>query len=946
VVGEVPVVPFVGRRAELAALCARLAEVGNRIPHVVQIEGPAGIGKTALIENFLAAAGTGPQPVVLRSSGEETETLLPYGVIEQLARSAGRAGRDLRDAVTPTLGDGEPEPLEDAISVGTRLLALLDRLESGRPVVLVVDDAQWADAPSLQALIFALRRLVADPVLAVVAVRDDGADLLPASLRRLVTGHRGSELRLRGLGDEDLRSLAAGLGIDRFPVSAVRRLRHGTQGNPLHATAVLEEFPPGEWGAGQRPLPSPRSFRLLVRDRYAACAPATRRLLDAAAVLGLRCPLPLAAALAEVPEPLVAVDDAGVHGLLSASGARQPWMVAFPHPLVRSAIYDALGAAPRSALHLRAAELVAAAGPSDGGAAGAEGEQIDLASVVLRHRVSAAVEPDATLAADLERFADREARRQSWPSAVAHLVEASRLSPDRRGDGQTRLLRAVNWLLQNGDAAGAAAFADEVAGFEPGPLRDSVLGSLAMATGDPATAESLLASAWKACSEDTDPETAATIAFQNAVHRYGRLDGPGSALWCERALALTGPDTTTRWAAQTYLAHGLGYSGRAAESFAAAAGAEERPGDPPFAWLEPRSARGLLRLVDDDLDGAREDLASAAATASRLGVLNTAAYAFAFLARAEYLAGAWDDAVLHAERAVAINEESDLAFTRSMVLGVAALVPAGRGEWAAAQAAIDAADVGDYERSVVAIAMSRARLAEARGDRAAVLAALDPVRRFPDRAGANEPGFWAWADLYAEALAGVGRHDEADELLRPHETRAAERGRLSSIARLARARGRVEAAAGRPDRADAAFAQALEAVDRVPFPFDRARTRLAAGAFHRRAGRRRRAVDLLVEAQEGFAALGAEPYVERCDKELAASGLDPAARRNRDRAGLTSQELVVARLAAAGRSNRDLAAELVVSVKTVEYHLRNAFQKLGVTSRRQLAGRLEELVDG
>ncbi len=329
--------------------------------------------------------------------------------------------------------------------------------------------------------------------------------------------------------------------------------------------------------------------------------------------------------------------------------------------------------------------------------------------------------------------------------------------------------------------------------------------------------------------------------------------------------------------------------------------------------------------------------------ASRLGVLNTAAFSFAFLARAEYLAGAWDDAVVHADRAVAVNSESDLDFIRSMVVGVAALVPAARGDREGAERALEGAlrTADDYERSVVAVSMSRARIGEAVGDPEAVLAALEPVRRFPFRDGVDEPGFWAWPDLYAEALVAVGRAGEADVLLVAHEQRAAERGRQSSIARLARARGRVEAALGHAERAEEAFGHALAATAKVALPFDAARTRLAAGEFLRRSGQRRRAAELLQTAQRGFIDLGAAPYVERCARELAASGPRPSPRRDRDDTRLTAQELVVARRAAAGLSNRELAAELVVSVKTVEYHLRNAFAKLGVTSRRQLAARLD-----
>ncbi|MDT7579465.1 MAG: hypothetical protein QOK35_729, partial [Pseudonocardiales bacterium] len=318
----------------------------------------------------------------------------------------------------------------------------------------------------------------------------------------------------------------------------------------------------------------------------------------------------------------------------------------------------------------------------------------------------------------------------------------------------------------------------------------------------------------------------------------------------------------------------------------------------------------------------------------------------AYLARAEYFAGAWDDAVVHAERAVAVATEADLAFISAMALAVAALVPAARGDQGGAEALLrDASRPGDYERSVASVGLARARLAEARADPAGVLAALEPLRALPFRDAIDEPGFWAWPDLYAEALVALDRVAEADALLVPHEERAAERGRASPIARLARARGRVEAAAGRPDSAAAAFDRALAALAGVTLPFEEARVELAAGAFRRRIGQRRRAVDLLESARRRFVALGAVPYVQRCDRELAASGRRPSAAQERNAVGLTSQELVVARLAAAGRSNREVAVELVVSVKTVEFHLRNVFHKLGITTRRELGGRLA-VIDG
>jgi len=951
-------VSFVGRQAELSVLNAQLAEARAGRPRIALVQGEAGIGKTALLRHFVRAEASLPASTVLWASGEETEELLAYGVIEQLARAAAvlgsnrpqpssdpdAAGRSVdpgASVVLEPLSTHRLDPVDDPVTVGTRLLQLVDRLD-GAPLIVVVDDAQWADRPSMQALVFALRRLTADQVLTLIAIRDDRFSDLPESLGRLINGEQGSVLRLSGLDDTDLRELATELGIADIGTSAVRRLGSGTAGNPLYAKALLEEIPVSHWGPDDAPLPSPRSFRRLVQNRYAACGQHTRELIDAAAVLGPRSALPLVAELARSAEPVQALDEAIAHDLLLAETTTFPWQVRFPHPLVRAALYESLGPARRQSLHLSAATLTT-----------------DPA-VALRHRVAAAAGPDEALATDLTHFADEEARRQSWQSAAAQLVAAGRLSPDST-EAQRRVLQAVVWMMLRGDAATAATFADVARTYPPTPLGDAVLGSVAMASENPATAEALLSRAWAALQVGGEPakadaaesETAAIIALLTAVHYYGRLDAAATVGWCRHALAALATSNSSSAGsltavALTYLVHGLGYAGRTAESIEAATSAQELPGDQHQLWLNPRSARGVLRLVDDELDDAKTDLISAAMAASKIGLLNTAAFSFAYLARAEWVSGAWDDALIHAERAAAINVESDFGFMRSAVIGIAVLVPAGRGDWELANTHLRSmveTDIG-YERSIVALGLARARIAEASGEPSAVISALDPVRGFTNRDAIDEPGFWAWQDLLADALVAVGRIEEASSFLIPHEVLAQQRGRRTSVARMARSRGAIEAAAGRTEQAEAAFALALRSTENLSVPFERARIELAAGRFLRRAGQRRRAAELLSAARERFGGLGATPYLQRCEIELAATGLAPSARIDRDRAGLTSQELVVSRLAAAGRSNREIASELVVSIKTVEYHLRNAFHKLGITSRRQLAERLPQRSGG
>ena len=328
----------------------------------------------------------------------------------------------------------------------------------------------------------------------------------------------------------------------------------------------------------------------------------------------------------------------------------------------------------------------------------------------------------------------------------------------------------------------------------------------------------------------------------------------------------------------------------------------------------------------------------------RTGSTRIAVWAYVWLSRAEFLAGEWEASATAAERAVALLEETGLEWLRPLARCAAVQVPAARGEWRAAEehARLASAQSGDYELMIVAAGMARAQLAGARGDHEAVLRALEPVLRSKPREGIDEPGFWAWQGWYGDALVSAGRLDQAAAFLAPHEELAAARGRRSSLAMLARVRGRLETAAGRPEAAEAAFQHGLAQLDEVTLPFSQALLELAHGEMLRRAGHRRAAAAQLTAAHNRFVELGARPYLERCERELSACGLAPAKRRGFDPSKLTAQELAVARLVAAGMSNRQVAAELFVSVKTVQFHLTHIYSKLRIGSRTELALHLRD----
>jgi DNA-binding CsgD family transcriptional regulator len=424
------------------------------------------------------------------------------------------------------------------------------------------------------------------------------------------------------------------------------------------------------------------------------------------------------------------------------------------------------------------------------------------------------------------------------------------------------------------------------------------------------------------------------------------LNGADIVEWTRRAIDLAAPYEPVRAEAQAVLGLGLAWQGRLSEGLAVQEAALAEIPSPEESALPPRirMAHGWLRLADDDIVGARAELMETAPAALARGSIRIALWAYSWLALTDYLMGNWSDSILDAERAVALLGESGHAWLRPLVRWAAAVVPAARGDWRSAEehVRLAVAQTGDYELMMTGAALARAHLAAARGDNDGVLRTLEPLTAIQPREAIDEPGFWPWRDLYGDALVSAGLVDEADALLGPGEALADQRGRRVEIARLARVRGRLEAARGNAGHAEAAFQHGLERLGDLPVPFERALLELAHGQTLRRAGKRRAAAAQLQSAADRLATLEAQPYLERCERELIACGLSPTERRTFDPSRLTAQELAVARLVADGLSNRQVAAELFVSIKTVQFHLTHIYSKLGLSSRAELAARLRD----
>lgn len=908
---------FVGRDAELGELSRLLDRARDHVPGFVVIQGPAGIGKTALVGRFLDGADDAR---ILRASGEESEADLAFGVLDQLVHGSGRPPPDAA-AERCDQGD-EPHEVDktDPLTSGARFLEVLSELERPGPVIVAVDDAHWADSLSLLALTFAIRRLSKDRVLVVVTLRDADDVALPGGFRRLLTGELAHRLLLSGLGSGDLRRLSADLVGEALSPRAAARLRDHTAGNPLHARALLEQLPVTAFQSAQAPLPAPRSVGLLVVGRLAACDDETRQFVAAASVLGRRCTLHLAADVAAVDDPLLALDEATEAGLLVEDPPSR--MVAFPHPLLCAAVYQHLGAAERTRLHRRAAEAV------------------DDERMRLRHRVRAATGPDLALARKLAAFARRQT--QSDRSACGeYLAAAAELAPGTP-EGEQCAAEAIDCQLMTGDVGDLAGRAAQLRTFRATAWRNYVLARLALVAGRLEEAESLLHDAWRRCESDTDPSPAARIAGELAWIYVARDRGHDAVIWNERALDLAGEHGTTDLSHMIHLVS-LNMTGRIGEHLTALSGLPDAA-VASVTELDALLGRALLHTWSEDLDAAYRDATGLLAAAGRSITFELTASIV--LGRVEYLLGRWDDAVAHTGLTVSLAVDADHGWLAPICHALASLVPSARGQWEQASDHVETAARIVHPGHVIAtswIASARAHLAAARNDHTAVIDALRPLLdRGPESAVFDPGALIRWQDLLTDALAAEGQHGEAEAVLKPFEARAAADQRHSAIVAAARARGTLLSARHEFDDALAAFERGLDHVKRVDMPFDRARLDLAAGSCLRRAGRRNAAAAHLRQASTAFACLAAGPYLERSDRELAACGARHTTPAHSTQPALTPQELAVARLVTHGMTNKQIARELVISSKTVEYHLSHIYAKLQVSSRVQLARRLAE----
>lgn len=885
---------FVGRRSELARLHAAWDTAQRGTACVVGVEGAPGIGKTVLVRRFLAVARP---DVLVWVSGDDAETGLPWGVLAQIARTL--PGRPW-DATT------------DPVFAGHALAAALAQRNG---TILVVDDAHWGDPLSMAAIRLAARRLTTESVLVVVIYQPIGAPGLGDGWRRLFESDRGQVVRLAGLPAADLVALAVAAGRPGLSPAGAARLYEHTGGHPMHVRHLLDEVPLHSITFGDSALPPPREVAVAVRARLASCRPATRDLVAAAAVLGRRARLAAVRELAGVSDTADALAEAVAAHLLDEVPGTAGGELAFTSSLVLGLVYHELDPVRRRDLHRGAALR---GGPG-----------------VLRHRIGAASGPDEELAAAIETEAHQQLAADRIPLAAQYFRHALELTP--AGPARApRLLAATEALLLAGDIATAVEYQAEIDAAD-GPWADYVGGYLLLLIGAMDAALARLHRAWDTASQERRPadrepvDLAARIASQLAI--IGVLTGAYTDMIEYGAAAVA--TARVPWVMTFALfakCLGLAVAGRGDAALGALADADAA-GSP--AGLDGLVARGMIRLWTDDLAGARQDLTKAL-TRALAGEPLRIAQALGFLGEAEYRCGALGEAVVHTEAAVGDAEENNRVWDYATLHALATYPLAALGDWEraefhAATSAALAQRVG-MPAGLVYAAAAEAAIAEARADPKALCGAAEKLEAYYPSA---EPGTHLCGPLRADALAQLGKAADAADALTAFLERAGPNDRLSTRAAVARVRARLAVLADRPDEALRHCRTAVDSALAAGLPLEVGRAELLAGECQQLSGRRAAAERVLRSALRRFTAMGATAYAAQAVGALERAGL-PAGPARGVLDALTPAERAVATCVCQGLSNGQTARRLLLSTKTVEFHLTNVFRKLDVRGRAEL----------
>jgi DNA-binding CsgD family transcriptional regulator len=899
---------FLGRTRERERLDAMLAQVGDGQSAVLVIRGESGIGKTALLR-YAARQASSCRTVEIE--GVQAEMELPFAAIHRLCAPlfdglellAEPQQNALRVALGVSSGDSP-----DKFLVAVAVLNLLSATAEERPLLCLVDDAQWLDAPSLQALGFVARRLVAESVAMIFSLRE------PTTTRAL---EGLPQLSLKGLDEPDARALLSRAVPGRLDDRVRDRIIAETGGNPLALVELSQGMRPSERAGGFAP-PAATDLPSRLEERYlrqvAGLPKATQRLILVAAAE----PLGDAALLWRAAERLStgpgALAPAAEAGLLEIDDR-----VRFYHPLVRSAVYRAASVDERRRVHDALAEV------SDPKLA---------ADRRAWHRALAAAGPDEAVASDLEHSAGRARSRGGLAAAAALLQQATALTPDPTLQAG-RALAAAELSFQAGDFDATHRL---LAAAESGPLDGYQGARLALLRGQAALVS-------------RRGNEAASLLLE-AARQLEPFD-----------LSLARRAYLTAWSA-AIVAHHLGGAEALLEVCRAVRALPPLPPDPHPLDLV---IEAFAVLVTDGHAVAMPILKRAGKAALRLPVEDVLRWGFHV---GGVRSAFWDDeAIAVYERQAELVRDAGALAELPIHLQALALEQAWRGDLSGARRLIAEAESISTSTGNPVPPYALLRILALQGREAEAAPLIEAVIREGTSQGQGHAVMvarWAAAVLYN----GLGRYDEAAtaaaqvangilpwlsmwarfELIEAAARvgdRTLGRHALEELAATTQPAGsrlalgieaRCRALLAEDDDAEESYREAIQQLGRAGNRTELARAQLVFGEWLRREGRLREARERLRAAEEMFAEIGMEAFAERAQGELVAAGAKLPKRPLEPREELTPQEEQIARLARDGLTNAEIGAQLFLSPRTIEWHLSKVFGKLGIDSRSGLDG--------
>ncbi len=893
---------------------------------IALVSGNAGVGKTSLMREFSLRSGG---VICLRAQGYEEESLIQLGILHQLIASVPEKLQSQCAAI--------PERSEsaDSLAIGASLLETFGNLEVYGTLLILIDDLPWMDKLSADSLLFALRRSTHDQVLVLASARSEELAMLTDGWQRLMDESYVDKIVLKGLSSSELAKLSLTITGVQLDTNGARRLRLHTGGDPIHARALLEEIGAEPFMEGRGALPAPRSLAHVVSRRLDRCSSQTRAFIEAGAVLGQRFRAWQASDLAEITECESCVGEALDGRLLEAIPGSQDRELTFPHALAHAAVYGGIVASQRFALHNRAALTCASV------------------EISIAHRVAATVGVDEELGDEIENLAVFEmlgsmGHSQSGGAGLSivsgYFAQAFELSRDSERRSRRACLSAFCAIVE-GDTPSAVSWKQTLESSEPGPWRDLVCGLIYLSECKIEIARTLLESAFQGGSANSGLAHVGSIAALNlaGIEIYS-LDSQRAGIWLSKAHDLAEGDPSLKSAlSATELSASLlaGLTDQALEAARERAGqavgndTSRRAMESNAVSLDVQLMLGVLELVAGSMQTSYNVLQSAwEKSDAPMNRLMVAVY----LSETAYRVGRLEEASSWAELCTTSADELRGSFFAPDVYAVATLPLAARGEWnlaseSAARSMASASKTG-LEIHVLEAATALASIAYARNNSEELLEAASLID-FSSMVRLD-PGVHLFITIHADALIATAQLDEAEKVLGQIDALLISYPRPWALAACARTRGVLYAAQGSMEEAASNFNIAIDLYDKIGARLEQARSVMAFGQALLGAKNQVKGRKYLDRALDEFAAMGATAYVELTRSIFEGAGIPFPGERTSVALVLTPQETMVARNVRSGLSNREIAEKMFLSVKTIEYHLRNIYMKLNISSRSQL----------